>query len=1086
MADYDFCRSLSPMMFQNMARDIIQIRTGLTFESFGEGPDGGVDGRVAADSDGKQVILQAKRWEKLNLSKLKKEKAKMDRVKPDRYILVLACAVSEQQKDVIFDLFSPYIRFKEDIVSGDDLNNYLGDSKGTYRSVEEKYNQLWIQNTNVLRRVLEDTVLNAILGDSERKLRTVLRNAELFVETAVYREALARLEQNHVLILSGQPGMGKSTTAEQLALYFYAQKGYTNFVAVIYPDQLSKAQRIDGKKVILFDDFWGNLLSYDPSDGYSDKALLLAIEEALRSEDCILILTTREYVLEHGLKRNESLRRLIEAHKLECRLSSYTDAEKMQIYFEHLKRSSLTRDQAQTMFHLYPQIIYSEDYNPRVLDHALSKIRPDEAPQACAGHCLELLKRPVQFWEEVFQGLTPEARLLSMLCYILPRRIEYRYAKESYAKAVTELNRTMEYQGFQQVVAELEKTVLYTDVEENVLNPGAGPVFIQFQNPSVQDFLHTYIVENLGQFQKGLSAGCICFSQLLALLKLCRECRDGGSAALQSELMARAIGALSHPDPGPEITPDTRFFSLLFLDESAPGTPMWKYFSESLHRMAAAMAKEPSTFYQDDIKQFPEVAALAVRRGLWDGPPEALMEACITCVIKNGMQLDVRAWSAEMPVVWAQYRRQHKAQIKDYLKRYYRYGLCLSAAEQDGYRFRRLLRQLREDKAHLGIHFDKPFGQEIKRYQEWLKAERSVRQAFPYESEDVTGADMEQLVSQYEEELFGSNEYLPWDTLEDEIMFTDHSEAAKRLVIQLVSEEDSWCLTDFFHSRGGLEFLLQWAEDDATFFGPLRDILRSLFQFLQKKLTHPGPQLGRLFEGLEAPKTDCFTAETFKKAAAACVNGDCRGLLEKMESLGLVAQQGLWYVFTNERLSLLALLYRISNLSEQTRRDCYGQWFGVDSAQDACVQTWECDFDFYRGLAELDRPAFREYGLKPLARAYCAEIRRNNDRETVRALLKDIDLSIDVDSNGDLNCMSYRVNRLWSAFEALEDDGVSYLFPEQFTSEEIEWMDCSGAGRQTAPELPYSVSNLPDQLLDALHITEKVVALWKKILELSR
>ena len=82
--------------------------------------------------------------------------------------------------------------------------------------------------------------------------------------------------------------------------------------------------------------------------------------------------------------------------------------------------------------------------------------------------------------------------------------------------------------------------------------------------------------------------------------------------------------------------------------------------------------------------------------------------------------------------------------------------------------------------------------------------------------------------------------------------------------------------------------------------------------------------------------------------------------------------------------------------------------------------------------------------------------------------------------------MSYRVNRLWSAFEALEDDGISYLFPEQFTSEEIEWMACSGAGHQTAPELPYSVSNLPDQLLDALHITEKVVALWKKILELSR
>lgn len=63
--------NLSPRDFEKLARDVVHASEGIVFESFGDGPDGGIDFRYAAP--GGDTIIQAKHYEKSGFAKLKFE-----------------------------------------------------------------------------------------------------------------------------------------------------------------------------------------------------------------------------------------------------------------------------------------------------------------------------------------------------------------------------------------------------------------------------------------------------------------------------------------------------------------------------------------------------------------------------------------------------------------------------------------------------------------------------------------------------------------------------------------------------------------------------------------------------------------------------------------------------------------------------------------------------------------------------------------------------------------------------------------------------------------------------------------------------
>ena len=147
-----------------------------------------------------------------------------------RYILVFSDALGVIKKSQIMKLFSPYILDTSDIITGPDLNNYLSNMSEKYHSVEEKYFKLWIQNTKTLKKTLYEVVHSPLIDISKSKLEEAIEKAQIFVETEVYEEAKKKLEYSRTLIISGDPGVGKTTLANQLALYYYAKFGFHSFI----------------------------------------------------------------------------------------------------------------------------------------------------------------------------------------------------------------------------------------------------------------------------------------------------------------------------------------------------------------------------------------------------------------------------------------------------------------------------------------------------------------------------------------------------------------------------------------------------------------------------------------------------------------------------------------------------------------------------------------------------------------------------------------------------------------------------------------------------------------------------------------
>ena len=71
----------------------------------------------------------------------------------------------------------------------------------------------------MLKRTIRDAVNGELLAESRLEWEKAKQNAEVFVETAVYEEARRLLTGNRAIIISGEPGIGKTTLANQLAIY---------------------------------------------------------------------------------------------------------------------------------------------------------------------------------------------------------------------------------------------------------------------------------------------------------------------------------------------------------------------------------------------------------------------------------------------------------------------------------------------------------------------------------------------------------------------------------------------------------------------------------------------------------------------------------------------------------------------------------------------------------------------------------------------------------------------------------------------------------------------------------------------------
>ena len=174
MPNYDFL-NISPYDFEELVRDLLQKHFRIYFESFTNGKDKGIDFRHS-ESKSNDIIIQCKKYQVFSQLKasLKKEKSKIEKLNPERYILVTSVGLTPPNKDEILKLLNNFIKNTSDIFGKDDLNNLLT----TYDEIEKKHFKLWLSSINVLQRVLD----NDVIGRSEFEEEKINRDIKIYVQ----------------------------------------------------------------------------------------------------------------------------------------------------------------------------------------------------------------------------------------------------------------------------------------------------------------------------------------------------------------------------------------------------------------------------------------------------------------------------------------------------------------------------------------------------------------------------------------------------------------------------------------------------------------------------------------------------------------------------------------------------------------------------------------------------------------------------------------------------------------------------------------------------------------------------------------
>ncbi|MFA5853485.1 MAG: restriction endonuclease [Patescibacteria group bacterium] len=537
---YDF-QNLSPIEFEHLVQDLLQEEFKISLESFAPGRDQGIDLRYAKAKK-KDLIVQCKRYKSATdlMPVLKKELEKVKALKPGRYILATSVSLTLNQKLKIKKLFKPYIRATGDILSKESINNLITKNE----NVELRHFKLWLSSTNILRKIIHSKVIN----QGKLELDKIKEEIKFFVDNSSIGDALDILRKTKVIVISGLPGIGKTTLARMLAYHYLARNSYEEFVYI--SDSISEGYENfqEGKKqVFLFDDFLGRSFLTKDLPTNEDKRIIEFIESIKRAPNKVLIVTTREYILEQAKKKYENLNSVeVGFSKYVLDLAVYTKMIKAKILYNHLFFSTVPQGYILDLLKSkhYLNIINHKNYSPRIIGAVTKpaiweKIVPDKYSEFFKNS----LDHPDSIWEHVFSNqITPLSRLIVLTKFTCGEGSTFLTdLKDATEKLVKEcgLNygAVFNAENFNNSIKELERTFIQISKDDS------NQLAVEFQNPSITDYLRDYLKNN-ESVVSDLIGGALFFDQLSLPYSFESEKKYGG-ILLRKPLIEKVVERMS-------------------------------------------------------------------------------------------------------------------------------------------------------------------------------------------------------------------------------------------------------------------------------------------------------------------------------------------------------------------------------------------------------------------------------------------------------------------------------------------------------------------------------------------------------------
>lgn len=485
MNDYDFT-SLNDKEFESLCVDLISKVEDSRIERFKPGKDSGVDGRFFGDSDA-EIIIQCKHWAKSGLKALinhlkKIEIYKVRNLNPQKYIFTTSLELSRKNKKVIKSIFSPYINTESDIFGREDLNDLLF----KHPEIEQKHYKLWISSTNVITTLLN----SAIMGRSRFKIDQIKELSSIYVKTANHEKALEKLESLHSVIITGEPGIGKTTLADHLCLYYLLK----NYQFYFIENSISEAESVYNRKekqVFYFDDFLGrNYLS--ALNRHEDSHVINFMKRVKKNNYKRFILTSRTTILNQG-KRLSDLFEIenIRRNEYELNIKSLSTFDKAKILYNHIWFSDLDEAYIGEIYKekRYKVIIKHRNFNPRLISFITDSQKVFDVPPATYWTYIEnTLNNPADIWGHVYDNqLDENARAIVSLVVFNGKIIKESNLKTAFLYLINEGNADSPQYGISEYYSGV-KLAVGALINRKIRDNSACVLYDLF-NPAVGDYL---------------------------------------------------------------------------------------------------------------------------------------------------------------------------------------------------------------------------------------------------------------------------------------------------------------------------------------------------------------------------------------------------------------------------------------------------------------------------------------------------------------------------------------------------------------------------------------------------------------------
>jgi energy-coupling factor transporter ATP-binding protein EcfA2 len=501
MPDYDFS-TLNSSDLEELSCDLMNMSQKpdsiIKYKTFKDGQDKGIDFLYSSEYNEYDHVGQVKHFYRTGysgmLTKLKSDEVdKVKKLKPNKYYFFTSVDLSVAQTEELKLIFTPFIKKLNDIYGKKDINKLIADNP----KILDLHFKLWLSDFEILKKILASDLEFRSSDFIENELKKRLR---LFVKTSLLEAAKESLENNKFVIITGEPGVGKTTLAEILT-YEYIAKDYTLSYVL---DDIKEVEEVltpdSSKQIIYFDDFLGsNSEEINKSKG-SESRLIKILKRISKLENKLLILTTRTFILKTVIEESERLKRygLISKTNL-LELSEYDTELKKEMFQNHIEEADIESEFKEVLIqeNLRDFIVNHKNFTPRSVEFITSQFAIERnSIEGYENFIRENFNYPDEIWRHAYtyQIKEDDQLLLSTLFSFSNaptiNDLEGAFMSRVNYEILTN-NKSKEINAFKKALNRIDGGLIIT--KKNKVN---------FINPSIKDFLIKFLKEDKDEMDR--------------------------------------------------------------------------------------------------------------------------------------------------------------------------------------------------------------------------------------------------------------------------------------------------------------------------------------------------------------------------------------------------------------------------------------------------------------------------------------------------------------------------------------------------------------------------------------------------------